>query len=109
MKQGTGLHTYENQVKESKRLHDAGLYPDQISEILQVDERSVYRYLRAAGISKEMMHKGRYDNKLNDEVLQETQNAIQGCDGNLELAAEVLGLGSINSVRYRQRKIDAST
>lgn len=108
MKQGTGLHTYKKNVKNAKRLHDAELYPDQIAEIMQVDERSVYRYLRAAGISKEMMHKGRYT-KLNDEVLQETQDAIQGCDGNLELAAEVLGLGSINSVRYRQGKIDAST
>lgn len=108
MKQGTGLHTYGKNVRAAKQLHDAGLYPDQISEILQVDQRSVYRYLRTAGITKSMMHKGRYT-KLNDEVLQETKDAIRECGGDLKLAAEVLGLGSGNSVRYREGKIDAAS
>ena len=108
MKQGTGLHTYNKNVKEAKRLHDSGLYPDQISEILQVNQRSVYRYLRASGITKSMMHKGRYT-KLNEKVLQETQDAICECGGDLELAAEVLGLGSGNSVRYREGKIDVAS
>lgn len=104
MKQGTGLHTYGKHVEEAKYLHDLGLYPDQISEILDVDERSVYRYLRAAGVTREMMHKGRYK-KLTDEALAETRDAIESCDGDLIAAAQVLGLSSANSLRYREGKM----
>lgn len=101
MRQGTGLYTFADRVKQAVELHDEEFYPEEIALIMNVDPRSVYRYLNHAGVE---MHPGRYP-YVTDSELEKTQQKLNEHNGDRQMVADAMGLSSANAIKYREELI----
>lgn len=103
MKQGTGLYTLEEQTEQAVQLHKDGKYPNEIASIMNVTQRSVYRYLRRGGIDVKGMHPRRHK-KISISELKRMMHLLKQYDGDRKKVANILGLASANAVKYREDK-----